>query len=255
MIKQSDGWWFTFFNNPDYLDIYGNTVNEDRTVRELHFCDRALEWTPGNIVLDGPCGQGRHTRKLHQRGFRVIGMDLSPYLLGVASGPEEEKAANTGPTWVRAHLGHLPLCEGSVDYAISMFSSFGYGVSEEENLGVMCEYARVLRPGGSLLIDVMNRHYIARYLTPVYRHRERGLAVREERKIIESGRRLHNKICVTDREGVARRYDYKPWLFNGFELTLLAECAGLRPKKVYGSFESADYNLDSERAMLVAVKP
>ena len=182
-------------------------------------------------------------------------MDLSPYLLGVASGPEEEKISNTGPTWIRAHLGHLPLREGSVDFAISMFSSFGYGSSEAENLGVMCEYARVLKPGGTLLVDVMNRHYISRYLTPVYRHRERGLAVREERKIIENGRRLHNRICVTDREGVPRRYDYKPWLFNGFELTLLAERAGLKPKKVYGSFESADYNLDSERAMLVAVKP
>ncbi len=251
MIEHAGTWWFNFFNNSDYLDLYGDTVDEPRTKKELNFCDLALQWKPGERILDAPCGQGRHTRKLREQGHNVISLDISPYLLDLA----RKGLGTVHGDFVRGNLAGIPLQTGCVQYAISMFSSFGYCDTHEQNISMLREYARVLAPGGLLLIDVMNRHFLARFLSPVFRHKEQGMAVREERQIVEDGRRLINIITVTANDGLQRQYPYKPWLFNGWELSLMAEQAGLHPVKVYGSFEGAEYDTESERAMLVARKP
>lgn len=279
MTSHPHTWWFDFFNHPDYLRIYGGSVDDTRTNRELQFCERVLNWHPGDTVLDAPCGQGRHTRRLAEKGFQVIGIDLSNRLLEIAhntqlplnpSGPLPQPNhpqnspvgadLNVSPSFVhpplliRGHLAFLPLPEACVHYAISMFSSFGYGQTEDENMAILAEYARVLRPGGRLLIDVMNRHFLTQFLSPVYRHQEGGVAVREERRIVENGRRLINTITVIEKDGTRRQYPYTPWLYNGWELTLMAQQVGLKPIAVYGDFEARPYSMTSERAMVVAEK-
>lgn len=259
MSSDPAAWSFQFFNSPDYLHIYGGTVGEARTEKELRFCETALGWAPGSTVLDAPCGQGRHSRLLSRMGMRVIGIDYSPYLLGIAREPvdgrDSEDVTPPNPVLIRGDLSSIPVRDNLADFAISMFSSFGYGNNHDHNVGILREYARVLRPGGQLLIDVMNRHFIARFLSPLYRHHERGMAVQEERQLVEAGRRLVNIITVTDPQGNIRSYPYKPWLFNGWELSLMAKEAGLHPVRVYGDFNGDDYDLESERAMLVARKP
>ncbi len=246
-------WWFEFFSSPDYLNIYGKTTNTKRTKTELKFAESVLTWDRDQWILDAPCGQGRHTWELHRRGYRVVGVDISEYLLEVARKQRRiwEKQAH----FVRGGLRSIPLASNSVHWAMSLFSSFGYGETEEENLRIMQEYARVLAPGGKLLIDVMNRHHIVKFLSPVYRHKKGRLAIREERTIIHDGRRLSNQITVTDPDGEQRRYNYVPWLFNGWELSWMAKQAGLDPQAVYGHFDGRPYGEDEERAMLVAQKP
>jgi SAM-dependent methyltransferase len=149
----------------------------------------------------------------------------------------------------------MPIASQTIHWAMNLFSSFGYAETEEENLTIVREYARVLVPGGKLLIDVMNRHHVIRFLLPVYRHKEGRLFVREERTVIDQGRRLSNLITVTEPGGQQRRYLYSPWLFNGWELSQVAQQAGLVTEKIYGHFDGRAYTEDGERAMLVARKP
>ncbi len=246
-------WWFEFFSNPDYLHIYGKTTNAKRTRTELKFAEKVLGWDKDHWILDAPCGQGRHTWELYRRGHRVVGLDISEYLLGVAH--RQKRLWEKHPCFVRGGLSRIPFASNSIHWAMSIFSSFGYGETEEENLNILREYGRVLVPGGKVLIDVMNRHHIVRFLSPVYRHKKGGLAIREERTIIHEGRRLSNQITVTDPNGEQRRYNYVPWLFNGWELSWMAQQAGLEPEAVYGNFDGRKYEENGERAMLVAIKP
>lgn len=49
---------------------------------EAHFRRRGL---PGKTVLDLACGTGSLTRELAQRGYEMIGVDLSPEMLAEAA--------------------------------------------------------------------------------------------------------------------------------------------------------------------------
>ena len=248
-------WWFRFFNHQDYLDIYRDMTGPERTQREIGFCDRVLGWIPGQKILDAPCGAGRHVLELSNRGHAVVGLDASRYLLDQAQRGLEQTHGPALPHFVRGLLQAMPFREGSFDFVICLFSSFGYGETTEENLNMMREFRRVLRPGGKVLVDVMNRHFIVPRLNTVYESIQSGLRVREERAVIEGGRRLHNHIQVTDREGNRRSYLYRPWLYNGWELSWMAAQAGLHSGGVYGNFWGDPYQQTSERAMLVATRP
>ena len=228
-----------------------------RTKTELAFCASILNWKIGEAILDAPCGAGRHSVPLAHKGYTITGLDLSGFLLR-----EAKQTALKGfwkknqPRFVQGVLQQLPFAANQFDHVINLFSSYGYLDSEEENFQVMQEYARVLRPGGKVLIDVMNRHFIVPRLNEQFESvHASGLFVREERNIINNGRRMHNAITVTDDDGSQRCYFYRPWLYNGAELSAHAANAGLIVESVYGDFKGRLYQKQSERAILVAVKP
>lgn len=255
--EQSHDWSERFFSHPDYLTIYRDMTGSQRTRQELGFCERVLRWQAGERLLDAPCGAGRHSAPLAQMGLDVTGLDFSGPLLRKAQRREPWQLWRKQriPKWVRGLLQALPFATGCFDYVVCLFSSFGYLDTEADNLRVMQEYHRVLRPGGMVLIDVMNRHFIVPRLNRAFESVQHGLFVHEERRIINQGRRLHNALTITDRKGETRRYLYRPWLYNGWELSQMAVQAGLEPVSVYGSFEAEMYHAESERAMLVARKP
>lgn len=255
-MKTKNDWCFRFFNSPDYLTIYKDMTGPARTQTELQFCKSVLRWKRKDRILDAPCGAGRHSLQAALRGYNITGLDFSTYLLHTA----QEKSMrlpnqSPRPLWVRGLLQNLPFATHTFDSVICMFSSFGYGETEEENLRVMNEFARVLKPGGRVLIDLMNRHFIISHLHPVFTSLQQGLYVREERMLTDNEHRLHNRISVEDQQGNKRTYLYNPWLYNGWELALLANQAGLQAENIYGNFEEEPYETESQRAMLIARKP
>ncbi len=248
-------WAYQFFNSPDYLAIYQDMTTPGRTGKELDFCERVLRWEKGQRILDAPCGAGRHCWELARRGHAIIGIDFSSYLLQQAQASNDDAAIDsTPPHWIRGLLQNLPFQTAMFDYIICMFSSFGYGDTPEENLHILKEYARVLRPGGKVLIDVMNRHFVLAGLAQIHRTVQSHLNVHEYRTLTDNKRRLHNRITVQHPNGVTHVYDYRPWMFNGWELSYMANQAGLEVDGLYGSFQAEPYHPQSERAMLVAVK-
>ncbi len=254
-IKNKNDWCFRFFNSPDYLDIYQDMTDKERTQKELAFCEKVLKWKPGQWILDAPCGAGRHTLLLSRHDHHIVGLDFSTYLLSQAQkGIPQCMVRGTKPHFIQGMLQNLPLCSNTFDYIICLFSSYGYGETEEENLQVMKEFYRVLRPGGKILIDVMNRNFIVPRMSAVYESIQADLYVREERTFSNHGRRLHNCIQVQDKEGNKRQYFYRPWLFNGWELSWIAIQAGMKVVAIYGNFLAETYQEYSERAMIVAEK-
>jgi ubiquinone/menaquinone biosynthesis C-methylase UbiE len=125
-----------------YYDRGGNPAlaAEEQVVHPL------LTGIPPGAALDAACGTGRHARKLVQLGHHVIGVDSNEAMLGMAR--SEQPAID----FRRGRLEDLPVDDESVDLVTCGLALTHVPVLEP----VMCELARVLRPGGQIVLSNMH---------------------------------------------------------------------------------------------------
>lgn len=149
----SEAWWRDFFD-ADYLHLWGGMVTAEQTERETTGLWQLLGLQRDSRVLDAPCGWGRLSRPLAERGACVLGVDQSSVLVEHAerkrSGLPEERLR-----YLCHDLRH-PLGESGFDAAINIFSSLGYG-TEEDDLAILTTLTKAIRPGGFVLVETMHR--------------------------------------------------------------------------------------------------
>lgn len=105
-----------------------------------------VEPLPPGRALDAACGTGRHARRLAELGHEVLGVDLTPEMV--------ERAAASVPaaSFAEADLRALPADDASFDLVVC-----GLALSHLGDLGAgVAELARVLRPGGRLVVSVLH---------------------------------------------------------------------------------------------------
>ena len=104
----------------------------------------------GKPIADLGCGYGRHLRALVEAGHaHPVGIDRSALLLA------EARAHAPGACLLRADLQMLPLHAGALSAAFCFYSSMFLG-SEADAVRALRESARVLRPGGALVLTTDN---------------------------------------------------------------------------------------------------
>ena len=106
---------------------------------------------PG-VALDAACGTGRFAEFLARRGHQVIGVDSSPDMLAHA------RRRVPGGEFHLAALDQLPLPDDSVDVIICALAL----VHVPSLPPVLAEFARVLRPGGDLVISDIHHRLVTR---------------------------------------------------------------------------------------------
>jgi SAM-dependent methyltransferase len=101
-----------------------------------------LDGLPSGVALDAACGSGRYSALLAGRGHRVVGVDRSPDMLARA------RARVPQGEFLLGDLHGLPVAGGSVDLVTCALA-----LTHVPALGpVFAEFARVLRPGGHVVI-------------------------------------------------------------------------------------------------------
>jgi len=112
----------------------------------------ALAITPGESVLEVGCGSGVIMRELARRAAganRLIGRDMSPYLLREARALARREGLLDDIDFGEGRAEALPLADGAVDVALSST------VFEEGDAELMLsEIVRVTRPGGRVGVVV-----------------------------------------------------------------------------------------------------
>ncbi|GJM79193.1 hypothetical protein HMSSN139_16890 [Paenibacillus sp. HMSSN-139] len=152
--------WYELSFGDDYLLVYKHRDAQGAK----HEVQRMINWlkpAPGAKVLDLCCGMGRHSLALAEAGYRVTGVDLSEVLLREAKRLDTEGRV----TWHQADMRRLPLLNGEFDAVVNLFTSFGYFREDVEQIKALQEAARVLKPGGRLLLDFLNPAYTAVHLS------------------------------------------------------------------------------------------
>jgi ubiquinone/menaquinone biosynthesis C-methylase UbiE len=132
----------------------------DRT-SEVQFWD-ALAARYGPRLLDLMCGTAEVSLELARRGYRVLGVDLSPAMLSVAA--ERLAAAADYParnlSLAQGEAGALPVARGTLDFALVGGNGSFNHLDEADARAALAELDRVLRPGGGLGMELVNPHLL-----------------------------------------------------------------------------------------------
>lgn len=256
MTQTGDTPWYTQFFKRDYLRIYGHTLQQDRTDLETQFTIHALDLQPHHRVLDLCCGQGRHSIALAKTGLTVTGVDLSEEMLTIARSSAEE--ADIPLTLHQADMRNLPNhLSNKFDAAINMFSSFGYLESEDDDQQVLHQVHKALKPGGKLLMDLLNREWV------IINNEEYDWHQHQDGRIVLERRQLDlatstNHLTYTEILPDGTRHEMsnlKMRLYTLTELTKMLATAGLTIQTTYGGFQGEDYGVNTRRMIIVASKP
>lgn len=237
--------WYKEWFGEDYLDLYAHR-DADEAERHMLFVEQVMAGGRApRRVLDLACGAGRHTAALQRRGYSTIGVDLSLVLL--AHPPRVRSAAGD--------MCALPFADGSFDWILNFFTSFGYFEKERQNFQVLEELARLLTPGGRFLIDFMNRDKVLAGLKTEEVQQIAGRRVEINRWFDPETRRINKRMRLHRDDAPASTYLESVRAYSRDEVTIGLRWAGLEVDHLYGNFQGDPFDRESERLILVGHKP
>jgi len=155
--------WLNDFFDEEYIRLWSGSLTDDRTRTEADGLWALAGLAAGSRVLDAPCGFGRISRALAERGATVLGVDLAQAQVEAAEAGRGDIDAER--LRYRCRDLRRPLDEGGFDAALNVFSSLGYG-TEEEDLAVLATLREAVRPGGAVVVETNHRDAIVGRLGP-----------------------------------------------------------------------------------------
>ena len=218
----------------------------------------AAEQLPGLIklldiepeqVLDLGCGPGRHALPLAASGYPVTAVDTSQTLLEHLEAARGELPIEI----VEADMREFVRAE-AFDLVLVMWTSFGYFEDEADHEKVLVNILESLKPGGRLVLDLVGLEYLCRSLEPAHvTEYDDGRLLLERPALIDDMTRLDNEWLLIDGDQVLRQhFSHRVW--SAGEIRTLLETNGFEVHGIYGDHEGAEYDLESERMIVVAGK-
>lgn len=231
MYKMEGDWWKTIFDGLYLATDARSVMSEELTAREIDF---VLEFTGAEKswdILDLCGGQGRHARELSERGFtNAVVYDYSDYLLGYGRDICGERVR-----FLRGDARDIGIKGESFDLVIIMGNSFGYFPEDDENLKILREARRVLKDGGVILLDIVDRDYIKKNFRPRSVHtadfskisgEEEGVITVTRTRSIGEGIVSSRELVTADDGGVLRDSRYHERLYGKKEISELLHRIG-----------------------------
>jgi SAM-dependent methyltransferase len=155
-------WTDGYYGGELYLATAAGLLTPRLTAVEADRIVELLRLTARDRVLDLGCGHGRHARALGGRVAWCCGLERWPEPLRRAG------VAPRGVAWLRADLRALPLRDGTFDAAYSWYASL-FMWDDPANERALAAVARLLKPGGRLLVHHANPLALARQPTATTR--------------------------------------------------------------------------------------
>jgi D-alanine-D-alanine ligase len=254
-------WWRTLFNSV-YLRTDGDVVeNQENTARDIDLVLAAVQPAEDDRILDLCCGQGRHSLELARRGYTdIIGIDRSRYLVRLAR--KRAKGEGLPVRYSEGDARKIRLPESSRDAVIVMGNSFGYFEREDDDEAVLRSILRVLRGGGTLLLDVVDGEWMAKnFEARSWEWIDQAHFVARERALAEDGRRIISREVVTNaNRGIIADQFYAERLYTRDEIAGLLARSGFVDIHFHGTVRSdstrgQDLGMMAHRMVLTARAP
>ena len=238
--ESKEAWFERWFDSPYYHTLYKHRdENEARYFIEnlIHH----IKPRPMARMLDLACGRGRHAILLHELGFHVTGVDLSPASIAFA----QQYTANGLDFAV--HDMRNTLCSNVYDYVFNLFTSFGYFDSDYENLRAIDTMATALKQGGMLVLDYLNAGLIAKQRQTTEEKTIDGLHFNIRRYISE--KHIVKEIAVSGNNGESH-FSEQVELLQKEDFERYFSEVGLVLDSCFGDYDLNTYNLDTSPRMI-----
>ncbi|HZI52717.1 MAG TPA: class I SAM-dependent methyltransferase [Chitinophagaceae bacterium] len=249
IINLNHGEWFKhWFDSSFYHKLYANRDEKEAS----HFLDALLqELSPADHsqMLDLGCGNGRHSKHLASKGFKVTGIDLS------ASSIRNAKRWESPKLEFYRHDMRLPFGNNCFDYVFNFFTSFGYFKNSGEDYQVLNNISSSLKPGGILVMDYINTLYAEKRLVPEEKNEIDGIVYHITRWTDESY--FYKKIILENSRSLQPvEFTEQVTKFSISDFDCMFKKCNLRLQQVYGDYQLGEYDIEkSPRLILVARKP
>jgi D-alanine-D-alanine ligase len=248
-------WWSNIFNSL-YLKTDSDVVEDlNITRKEADLFSEILNLTADDTILDLCCGQGRHALEITRRGFKVEGLDRSRYLIQKAKA--SAKKENLSVKFKEGDARKLPFSPDNFEVVMMLGNSFGYFETVQDDLRILKEIFRVLKPWGRLLLDVTDGEYVKeKFQARSWEWIGKKLFVCRERSLSADRKRLISREVVTDvTKGVIADQFYAERLYTKENLLTLFKEAGFSDVLVHGeiatdSARNQDLGMMEKRILL-----
>jgi ubiquinone/menaquinone biosynthesis C-methylase UbiE len=235
--------WDAFFSD-FYLRAFGD---DEGQAHEALAAARLAGCPEGGDLFDVPCGFGRHAVPLARSGYRVVGVDRSQTLLVEA---RRRAGDERWPELVQADYRELPFADESFDAALNLFSSLGY-LGDDEDVEVLGQIRRVLRPGGRLVIETMHRDLaVRRFAQSNWRLLGEGRLLLEHRTFDGAAGVAQTTQTLIEKTGERDSRSFSVRLYTATELVAMLARAGFEEAKCYGDFDGTAFDLDTRLVIL-----
>jgi cyclopropane fatty-acyl-phospholipid synthase-like methyltransferase len=237
-------WFEEWFDTDYYHSLYSKHDQAEAEAFIDHFL-QTLNIQKGAKVLDLACGRGRHSIYLHERGFKVTGVDLSLKSIGIAKELEA--------TGLRFYRGDMREFLGHEEYnlVVNLFTSFGYFETLSAHASVLDRIHSCLKRGGHFILDYLNTAHLN------IDEEQHELSVdgidftffkrRHQDKIVK-------RILVDDRDKILEFHE-EIMAFSEAQLRELLVKAGFEIDGCFGSYDMDAYEADrSDRIIFYARK-
>jgi SAM-dependent methyltransferase len=242
--------WFEGFFSGLAVEFWRVVVPEAATAEEAAFLWTHLALSPGDRVLDVPCGHGRLSLPLAARGCAVTGVDLSRDFLKAAG--DASRRAGVAVAWRRSDMRRLSW-RGSFDAAFCMGNSFGY-MNDVGNAAFLAAVARALVPRGRFVLDFgQSAESIFPRLEPHLEVEMGGFRFAEETRYDIPAARIENVYTIA-KGGKSERKLASQRVYLASDVWRLLEAAGFEVVEAFGSSAGEPYALGAQRLLTVARK-
>ena len=232
-------WWRQIFN-AIYLKTDGDVVDDpELTAKEVDMFSAALDLKPQDKILDLCCGQGRDCLELARRGFNnVEGLDRSHYLIQKAKAQAKKETLSV--KFREGDARKLPYPPDTFDAVMLLGNSFGYFETVEDDMRILKEIFRVLKPWGKALFDAADGEYLRKKFQPrSWEWIDKNYFVCRERSLSYDKQRLISREVVTHVEkGVVADQFYAERLYTSKSITELIEKAGFNDVTIHSQISS-----------------
>ena len=215
-------WWRHLFN-ANYLRTDGDVVEDPNITRdEIDLFLSILKPSKESFILDLCCGQGRHSLELARQGYvNVYGLDRSHYLITRARILNRQNGGIV--TFKEGDARKLPFTVDTFDVVMLMGNSFGYFETLQDDLKILREIMRVLKPNGKILIDVTDGNYMREnFQARSWEWIDKKYFVCRERSLSENQDRLISREVITHvKKGVIADQFYAERLYTTEGITEL----------------------------------
>lgn len=220
---------------------------------EVDFILHCAGLSPGATVLDMGCGDGAHGVVMASRGLAVTGLDASPSQLMRAS--QSAQSMGLSLNLVAGDMRQPPI-DTAFDGIVCLGGTLGLFGDEDDRLALQNMRDR-LKPGGRLMLHVLNREYIAGRLPARSWWQGQGCLVLDEAQMFAPTSRLHVHRTIVFETGTQFEHNIGLRVYGLTELVHMCAQVGLQVLEFSGSRHTRGrfYGATSSEIWLLAQRP